>query len=138
MSCKALLYATNTTTQAVAAGGVIAPGTIQRRAGNTRCCVPIINLNGNNIVLSEPGYYKVQVDVTDEATAAGAVTVSLVQDGNVIESITGTAAAAGDAVNITLAAPVVRVFNCTASNLTVVLTAGAGNVTAVDVSVVKL
>ena len=138
MSCKALLYTTNTTTQTVAAGGVIAPGTIQRRVGNTRCCTPVITLNGNNIVLTEPGYYSVQVDVTDAVIEAGAVTVSLVQDGNVIESVTGTAAAAGDAVNITLSAPIVRVFNCTASNLSIVLTAGAGNVTSVGISVIKL
>lgn len=139
MSCKAAIYTLNNTTQAVAAGGTIALGTIVRRFGNTpRCCNPTINLSGNGIVISEPGYYKVNVDVTDAATAAGAVTVSLLQDGNVVESLTDTAAAANDAVTISMTAPIVRVIGCTTSTLTVVLTAGAGNVSPVGVSVVKL
>lgn len=137
MSCKAAIYTLNNNTQAVAAGGTIGLGSIVRRFGNNKCCTPTINLSGNGIVISECGYYKVNVDITNAATAAGAVTVSLLQDGNVVESMTTTAAAAGDSVSVSLSTPVVRVFGCSTSTLTVVLTAGAGNVTTAAVSVVK-
>lgn len=136
---KALIYTVNSGTQAVAAGGTISLGSINRRYGNTCCNNPIINLNGDGITLAEEGYYKVAVDVTAAPTAAGPVTITLFQDGVALPGgvKTGTAAAAGDAVALSLSAPVARVRCGASSSLTVQLTAGAGNVTNIAVSVVK-
>lgn len=138
---KAALYTVNANAQTVAAGGSLALGTIARRFGNTRCCTPVINLaaSGGSISLNECGYYLVTVDVTDAPTAAGAVTVTLYQDGAPVSGAvaTNTAAAGSDATSVSVTA-IVRVLNCTTSALTAVLTAGAGSVTNVAVSVVKI
>lgn len=135
---KAAIYTVNASAQTVAAGGVLALGSIVRRFGNNRCCAPIINLSGNSIVLSECGYYKVDVNVTDAPAAAGAVTVQLYQDGVAVPGAvaTNTAAAASDATSVEVPA-IVRV-GCANSTLTAVLVDGAGAVSNVAVTVVKL
>lgn len=133
---KALIYATNPGAQAVVAGGNIALGSISRRYGN-QCCNPIIDLNGFGITISDDGYYRVAVDVTALPTAAGPVTITLLQDGVAVQAKTGTAAAAGNPVALSLASPVVRVRCGFNSTLTLQLTAGAGNVSNVGMSVVK-
>lgn len=133
---KALIYVTNPGTQAVAVGGNIALGSISRRYGN-QCCNPIVDLNGSRITISEDGYYRVAVDVTALPTAAGPVTITLFQDGVAVQSKTGTSAAAGNPVALSLTSPVVRVRCGFNSTLTVQLTAGAGNVSNVGMSVVK-
>ena len=136
---KAGIYVANTKTQAVAAGGTIALGATVRRYGNDRCCNPVINLTGNGITLNEPGYYNVDVNVTDEPTAAGAVTVTLYQDGMPVTGAvaSNTAAAGSDATAVAIPATV-RVLGCNSSILTVVLTAGAGNMTNAAVRVIKV
>lgn len=133
---KALIYVTNPGVQAVAVGGNIALGSIARRYGN-QCCTPIIDLNGSGITISDDGYYRVDVDVTALPTAAGPVTITLLQDGVAVQSKTGTAAAAGNPVALSISSPVVRVRCGFNSTLTVQLTTGAGNVSNVGVSVVK-
>lgn len=139
MSCKAALYAANTAAQTLAAGATIALGSIIRRFGNDRCCSPIINLAGNGITLNEPGYYKVTARVVDAPTAAGTVTVTLLQDGVAIPGAVAsdTAAAATNPTSVTAGA-IVRVVGCASSTITAVLTAGAGSVTNVSVDVEKL
>lgn len=136
---KAALYAANTNAQTVAAGGTLALGSIVRRFGNDRCCNPVINLVNNGVTLGECGYYLVTLDVTDEPTAEGAVTVTLYQDGSPVTGAvaSNTAAAASDAIGVSLSA-IVRVVGCAASTLTAVLTAGAGSVTDVAMAVIKL
>lgn len=133
---KPLIFVTNPGTQAVAVGSNIALGSIARRYGN-RCCNPIIDLNGSGITISEEGYYRVAVDVTAAPTAAGPVTITLFQDGVAVLSKTGTAAAAGNAVALSLASPEIRVRCGATSTLTVQLTAGPGNVSNFGMSVVK-
>ena len=135
---KAWIYTENTTAQTVAAGGTLALGSIVRRAGNDRCCNPIVNLVNNGITLNACGYYKVNIDVVDAPTAEGPVTVTLLQDGVPVQSATNTAGAASAATGVSLSAPIVKVVGCNSSVLTAVLTAGAGSVTSVAVSVVKL
>lgn len=132
---KALIFVRNPGTQAVALNGTINLGSIVRRYGND-CCNPIINLNGDGITISEAGYYDVDVDVTVSPTAAGLVTVSLLQDGVVVFTKTGTAAAA-DFVPLTMASPEIRVRCNSTSTITLQLTAGPGNVSEVGVSVSK-
>lgn len=133
---KALIFVRNPGTQAVAIGGNIALGSIVRRYGCNRCN-PTIDLNGSGITITEPGYYDVDVDVTVAPTAAGPVTVSLLQDGVVAFTKTGTAGAAAAATPLTMASPEVRVRCNSSSTLTLQLTAGPGNVSEVGVSVVK-
>lgn len=134
MSCKSAIYTANTATQAVAIGGGLALGTIIRRFG----CA--INLNGNGINLSDPGYYDVDVSVTAAPTAAGTVTVTLFQDGvavpGAVSSVTTTAAA--DAVTLSISALVRVLCNAASSTLTLVLTGAASSVTNVAVVVEKV
>lgn len=139
MSCKAAIYTANTTAQTLAAGATIALGSIIRRFGNDRCCNPTINLSGAGITLNECGYYKISARVTDEPTAAGTVTVTLLQDGVPIPGAvaSNTVAVASNPTSVTAGA-IVRVVGCVTSNITAVLTAGAGSVTNVSVDVEKL
>lgn len=134
MACKSAIYTADTTAQAVAVGGTIALGTIIRRFG---CAV---NLNGNGITLSEPGYYDVDISITAAPTAAGVVTATLFQDGTAIPGATasGTAAAAGNPVSLSIDALVRVLCNTAASNLTLVLTGSASSVTNVAVTVEKI
>lgn len=136
---KAGIYAVNTNTQAVAAGGLLGLTTIVRRYGNDNFCNPVVNLANNNVTLGAPGYYLVTVDVTDEPTAAGAVTATLYQDGAAVPGAvaTNTAAAGSDATSVSITA-LVRVIGCATSTLTVALTAGEGNVTNYAVTAVKV
>ena len=138
MSCKAGIYTANTSVQALAVGATINPGTIVRRYGN-QCGNPIVNLSNNGIILNEKGYYNVIANVTDAPTGAGAVTVTLYQDGQPITGAvqTNTAAADSDATGVTVPA-MVRVINCAGSTITAVLTPGAGNATNFTFDVVKL
>lgn len=133
---KALIFVRNPGSQTVAAGGNVALGSVVRRYGN-RCCRPVVDLSGDGITISDEGYYSVDVDVTVAPTVAGPVTVSLLQDGVVVFTKTGTAAAIADAVPLTMASPIVRVRCNATSTLTVQLTSGAGTVSEVGVSVVK-
>ena len=141
---KALIFVRNPGTQAVALNGTINPGAIVRRFGNKCCNTPIINLNGDGITIADDsnssgyGYYKVNVDVTVAPTAAGPVTVALLQDGVVVFTKTGTAGAADAATPLSMASPVVRVRGNSASTLTLQLIAGPGNVSEVGVSVEKV
>lgn len=135
---KAAIYTVNASAQTVADGGVISPGAIVRRFGND-CCRAIIDLAGNGITICEPGYYYVAVNITDEPTAAGAVTVTLYQDGAAIPGATATNTAGGAdiATSVSFGA-LIRVQSCTTSTITAVLTAGAGNITNAAITVFKL
>lgn len=134
MSCKSAIYTANTAAQTVSVGGSLALGTIIRRFGGS------VNLNGNGISLSDPGYYDVDVSVTAAPTAAGTVTVALFQDGvavpGAVSSVTTTAAA--DAVTLSISALVRVLCNAASSTLTLVLTGAASSVTNVAVVVEKV
>ncbi|MBQ6413012.1 MAG: hypothetical protein IJI19_06005 [Ruminococcus sp.] len=131
---KSLIQTTNQTTQAVAVGGIISPGSVMRRFGcNCR-------LSGNAIEIDGEGYYTIKAAVTVQPTAAGAVTVVLQENGVAIPAAfaSGTAAAAADPVTLPIVTTVRKGCGCQgASNITAVLTAGAGNVTNVSILVEK-
>lgn len=133
MSCKSAIYTANSATQAVAIGGTLALGSIIRRFG---CAV---NLNGNGITLSEPGYYDVDASIVVAPTAAGTVTVTLFQDGVAVPGATASATttAAADAVTLNIPA-LVRVMCNSNSILTLVLTGAASSVTNVAFVVEKI
>lgn len=130
---KSAIYTANSATQAVAIGGTLALGSIIRRFG---CAV---NLNGNGITLSDPGYYDVDASIVVAPTAAGTVTVTLFQDGVAVPGATASATttAAADAVTLNIPA-LVRVMCNSNSILTLVLTGAASSVTNVAFVVEKI
>ena len=132
MSCNSALYAANTTTGTpVAAGGTVPLTQVVRRFG----CGAV--LNGDAVTVKGRGYYDIDATVSVAATAAGAVTVSLLKDGQQVPGApaTVTAKAAGDIVTLPISA-MVKVFCCAEdrANLTLVVTDQA--VTTVNAAVV--
>ena len=111
------IYVANTTTAALSADSVIPLGAIVRRFG----CA--LDLNGNGINLMVPGYYDVKASISYIATSAGVVTVTLLADGVAVPGANASVtAAAGDTVNLSIAAIVKR---CCASAGTLTLQVGA-------------
>ena len=122
MSCKSLLYAVNAGTQAVAANGGVQFSTLTRRYG---CDCRLV---GTNVVLTGAGYYDVGFNVTALPTAAGAITATLLVNGVAYPgaTVTATAAAANEAVQLSLSPVTVRTCCCPqTSTLTVQLSAAA-------------
>ena len=131
---RSAIYTANTGTQSVSVGGTINLGGIVRRFG----CA--LDLNGGTINLTEQGFYDVNVSVTAAATAAGTVTVTLLNNGVAIPGATAsaTAAAAGDIVNLSFES-IVRVPCCgNSAALSVILTGTAATVSNIAVVVDKL
>lgn len=122
MSCKSLIYAVNAGTQAVAANGGVQFTTLTRRYG---CDCRLV---GTNVVLTGAGYYDVGFNVTALPTAAGAITATLLVNGVAYPgaTVTATAAAANEAVQLSLSPVTVRTCCCPrTSTLTVQLSAAA-------------
>ena len=117
-----LLYTVNQSSQNVAAGGVVAPGSVIRRFGQ---CV---NLSGNGVEIRGPGYYALSAVVVCAPVAAGNITATLSKDGVPIPGATATASVttAGNAVSLPIVA-VVRETCCgdSASAVTCSLSAAA-------------
>ena len=123
MSCKSLIYTALTSPTAVAADGNIPLGSIVRRYG----CALAANGNGVNVI--EPGYYDIKASITVLPTAAGAITATVLKDGVAIPgaTATGTAAAAGDAVNLSIVSAL-RKCGCGCPDLLTVELSAAGTV----------
>ena len=131
---KSLLQTVNTSTQTLAEGGLINPGTVIRRYGCN------IRLNNNSIELIDNGYFKIDATITVEPTAVGNVSVALYEDGIVIPGtlVSGYAAAASAPVTLPIVATVRH--NCCCNNtssITAALVAGAGDVTNVSIRAEK-
>ena len=82
------------TEETVASGGSIPLTTITRRTG----CA--LNLNSNSVVISKPGYYILDANVTFEAQAEGTETISVYKNGVLIPGATITLAATGGEITI--------------------------------------
>lgn len=124
---KAFAFISNNTSQTITGGGVVNPGTAVHGFGGTscgNCCERTIKLNGDSISLNSTGYYDVVVGATVSGTAAGNVTLSLYQDGQLVASGAETIAAANDPASI--AFPVGIKVSCS-SILTLVASASAGD-----------
>lgn len=130
---KSLIQTSNQSTQNVAVNSVIAPGTVTRRYGCN------LRLSGNGIEVDGAGYYEFDVAVTVAPTAAGTVTVALYKDGVQIPgAIASSAATAGDPVTLPIVATIRQGCECDgASNVTLVLTAGPGEVPNVSIRAVR-
>ena len=130
---RSLIQTTNTTSSAVALNGTIPLGSVLRRFGcNCR-------LNGNKIEIEGTGYYTVTGTVTLQPEAAGAVSIALYENNVAVPSAvaTGTAAAIGDDVTLTIVTTVRETCCEGASSLALVLTEGASTVTNVSLRVEK-
>lgn len=115
---KSAIYTINTTSGTSLASGVTyGPTSIVRRFGNN------CQMANDGIIINGAGYYSVNATVTVVATAAGAVTASLYQNGQPIAGATATAqaAAVGDTVTLPITALVRLNCNCSESSLTVVM-----------------
>lgn len=130
---RSLIQTTNTTSSAVALNGTIPLGSVLRRFGcNCR-------LNGNKIEIEGTGYYTVTATVTLQPEAAGAVSVALYENNVAVPSAvaTGTAAAIGDDVTLTIVTTVRETCCEGASSLALILTEGASTITNVSMRVEK-
>ena len=130
---RSLIQTTNTTSSAVALNGTIPLGSVLRRFGcNCR-------LNGNKVEIEGTGYYTVTATVTLQPEAAGAVSVALYENNVAVPSAvaTGTAAAIGDDVTLTIVTTVRETCCEGASSLALVLTEGASTITNVSMRVEK-
>lgn len=81
---NSLIYLITTTTNAVAANGIVPLQTIARRRGN------VVEQSGNSIILNRPGYYKINGSVTFSAPAAGTMTIKVQKNGTDIPGLTAS------------------------------------------------
>lgn len=133
---KAAIYTVNQGAVAVAVGGIIPLGSINRRFGCK--CNNALDLNGNGITINEAGYYDVNISVTATATAAGNVTVTLLKDGVAVPGATATATAAASGTVALPILPLVRQMCGSGSTLTLVLTGTAATVNNVSVKIIRV
>lgn len=131
---RSLIQTSNQSTQTVALNSVIAPGTTIRRFGCN------LRLSGNGIEVGGAGYYEFDVAVTVVPTAAGTVTVALYKDGVQIPGAiaSGSVSTALNPVTLPIITTIRQGCECDgASNITLVLTEGAGTVSNVSLRAVK-
>lgn len=84
MCNNSLIYLVTPTLSSILADGILPLDTIARRRSNA------IQQANNSILLNVPGYYRVSLNVTFTAPAAGDVTVELRQDGVAVPGATAT------------------------------------------------
>ena len=131
---RSLIQTVNQSEQAVAENGILALGTVQRRYGRD------LRLSGNGIEATGTGYFTITASVSIAPTAAGAATVALFDNGAQIPGAIayGTAAAAGDPVNLAIVSTIRRGCCCAgADSLTLVLVDGAGTAQNVSLRVTE-
>lgn len=137
-----VLQLTNPVVGAVAADALMPLGAITRKL----CCgnqaqrtFGVSTTGANTISLNDTGFYRVTYSVSAVAGAAGVVSIALNQNETALYTVSQTAAAAGDTVNLTLVYIVRVAPNCSAvisnlpANLQVVntgvaLTGGTSNI----------
>lgn len=120
---RSLIQTVNQSEQAAAENGILALGTVQRRYGRD------LRLSGNGIEATGTGYFSIEASVSVAPTAAGPVTVALYDNGVQVPGAIayGSAAAAGDPVNLAIVSTIRRGCCCAgADSLTLVLVEGTG------------
>lgn len=142
---KSLGYYTYTGVQTVDAGNVLPLTNTIRQYGN---CIRLRNnsvalvsacgCNGSTVDRAQ-GYYTVSVNATLTASAAGAVTVSLYQDGVLVPGAvqTLTAAADNDMLNFSFTVPVRVYCGQSVSNLQIYVNSQNVNTMNVGMYVIK-
>ena len=132
---KSLIQTANQSSQSVAVNSAISLGTVIRRFGcNCR-------LSGNAIEVDGAGYYTISGTVTLQPTAVGSVSVGVYVNGvPVVGSVvTGSVSTAGNPVTLPIETTIRQGCNCDgASQIFLMLTAGASTVTGVSLRVEKV
>lgn len=137
-----VLQLTNTAVGAVAADTLMPLGAVTRRiccSGNSGTPTFAISTSGTDtITLNKTGYYRVSYVGSLVAGTAGAVSLALVANGTPIYTVSETATAVGDTVNISLEYMVRVLPNCASvlnaplniqiENTGVALTGGTSNI----------
>lgn len=133
---RSAIYIANNTIQSVVENGVINPGVVTRRFGDN------LRLEGSSIRECGTGYYKYDASFTVAPTAEGNVTITAYKNGTIIPGATasGTAAAAGDFVNLSLDFITREFCGCCEdiSSITFILTGTASNITNVGITGEKM
>ena len=133
MSCKSLLYAVNSSPQAMEENGVINFGQIVRRFGRN------VNLVNGNAVLQGAGYYKISVNFVLTGAGTGPVVIQLYKNGVAIEGATDSRTlAVGNVNTLSMPAVVVRDLCCVESVITAVITGDASTINTAAITVEKL
>lgn len=127
---KSAIYTTNTTSQAMAVGSAISPGTVIRRFGQN------LTLVGDAINVNGAGYYSINASFILTATNAGTVSITLVKDGVAIPGAVASATlAVGDVATISINS-LIREFGCCCdnnSNISFILSGTAETVSNVSI-----
>lgn len=118
MSKYKLIQLTNNNIGAIAANTLLPLGNVTRRLNSPDgCCTTfqVTSSTSDTVNLMEPGYYKITYSATLTAGAAGVMSISLLNNGNTVYTVSEDATAAEDIVNLTLPY-VIRVCpNCCSS-----------------------
>ena len=100
-----VLQLTNKNIGAVSVDDLMPLGNITRKIsyGNSNCGTFQVSTTGaDTVTLNEPGNYRITYSGSLTASAAGEVIISLISNSTNVYSVTATAAAADDVVNLTL------------------------------------
>lgn len=132
MSCKSLIYATNSVPQEVAVGESINFGQVVRRFGRN------LNLSGGNISVMGEGYYDIDGLFNIVAGGAGLLSVELYKDGSLIPGAVASRTVAADAAySLSIPPVVIREMCCCESTITAVITGVAATVNSTSIKVEK-
>lgn len=102
-----------TTATPVTAGGLVPVGTITHKSGFK------LSASGNTWTISGSGYSVVFANITLAPTTAGAVTVTMYDNGQAIASAQGTTASAGESLTLPLLALDYNKCKCSEDNITI-------------------
>lgn len=114
MSCGSALYTVNSSSTAFANNAQVPFGSIIRRFGR------FVQLEGDSIALLDKGYYTIDISAIVQPSAAGNVTIELLNNGVPVPGAIATesVATADDPVNLHIAS-LVRVMCCGSDILSV-------------------
>lgn len=85
MNREVLLVRRNLTTQAVLADGIVDEGSVYRRFFNGCSCTRPVVAEGDATTINATGMYKITVEATFTAPAAGVVTLQLFENGEALD-----------------------------------------------------
>lgn len=128
---NALLFATNTATQALTDGQAVNFGQPVRRYGKN------IQLSGGNVVVNGEGYYPMIAALSFEAGAAATYTVQLYENGVAIPGARELIEAASGVIVSATVPGVVRIKCCEEKVITATISGGAATVENADIIVTK-
>lgn len=132
MSCKSLIYASNTGSQSIAVGGNINFGSVVRKTG-CNCY-----MSGGNVIVRGEGYYKIDTNITFTAGASGTATIALYKDGIAIPGAVVSLTATADNIYSVGSTAIIRELCCNESTVTAVVSGIAVTVTNAAIEVNKV